>query len=335
MPQLTLQAPVPTGQRLPALDELKGIAMLLVVLYHAGGVLAWNNYLHGDLGVDIFVIASGIGLALSTHYPGAGPFLRRRLGRIMLAYWIVLTALWVLNSHFLQHTYTPTNLVLHYLGIHGWFGDVYAMSINDSFWFITLIISLYLLYVALHRLVEAPDKLLLIGAVISVSAAFAWFLAGQSGSFGHLGLRVPGFFIGLLVGHLLRTGRLVLPLGPALLGAVFLFTYVPYSRGIVFHTGVVALGLMGFYAFVLHPRMNGPAGSGTRRVLKFVGDHSLEIFLLHQPLIRDYNLYLHGRWLNESQPSSISLVIGMLAGFALTLLLSYEMRRTLQRFLPR
>jgi len=334
-PTLTLQAPIPTGGRLPVLDELKGIAIILVVLYHAGGVLTWSNHLHGDLGVDIFVILSGIGLTLGSGWPGAGTFFRRRLVRIMPAYWIALTVFLIANTHFLQLDFTAANIVLHYLGIHGWFGDVYAMSINDSFWFITLILSLYLLYALLHPLIATPDRLLLVGAAISVAAAFAWFFTGQAGSFGHIGLRIPGFFAGLLVGQMLRTGTLTLGLGSALLGAVLLLTYVPYTQGIVFHTGVVALGLMGFYAFALQPRMSGPRGGRIRSVLAFFGNHSLEIFLLHQPLIREYNVYLHARWLNEPLPTRPSLVIGMVLGFALTVLLSYELRRLLQRFLPK
>jgi peptidoglycan/LPS O-acetylase OafA/YrhL len=334
-PTLTLQAPVPAGGRLPVLDELKGIAIILVVLYHAGGVLTWSNHLHGDLGVDIFVILSGIGLTLGSGWSGTGSFFRRRLVRIMPAYWIALTAFLLANTHFLQLSFTPTNIILHYLGIHGWFGDVYAMSINDSFWFITLILTLYLLYSILRPLIATPDRLLLAGAVVSVVAAFAWFFTGQSGSFGHIGLRIPGFFAGLLIGQMLRTGTITLRLGSVLLGAVLLLTYVPYTQGIVFHTGVVALGLMGFYAFGLQPRLSGPRGTKVRSVLTFFGNHSLEIFLLHQPLIRDYNVYLHGRWLNEPMPSRPSLVIGMLVGFAVTVLISYELRRVLQRFLPK
>lgn len=336
MAHILLQTPsLRSGQRLEVLDELKGLAMLLVVLYHAGGVLIWNNHLHGDLGVDMFVILSGLGLSLSPIYPGAKAFLWRRLVRIFPLYWLALTSYILLNTHFLQHAYTAENIVLHYLGIHGWFGDRYAMSINDSFWFITLILSLYLIYALVQRLGEAVDRLLLIGALVSVAAAFAWFFSGQSGSFGHLGLRIPGFFLGLVLGRLLQTGRLELPFSAWLLLAVFLLSYVPYTQGIVFHTVAVAAGLMAVYALGLHPRLVSETGNRLRRMLRFLGDHSLEIFLLHQPLIREYNFYLHGRWLNDPTPSQLSLTVGMLIGFAVTVILSVELRRLQLRFLPR
>jgi len=336
MPHLLLQAPLlRSGQRLEVLDELKGLAIILVVLYHAGGVLTWNNHLHGDLGVDMFVILSGLGLSLSPAYPGAKAFLWRRLLRIFPIYWLVLTAYLLLNTHFLQLNYTPANIALHYLGIHGWFGDRYAMTINDSFWFITLIVSLYLIHALMQRFGGAIDRLLLVGALVSVAAAFAWFFTGQSGSFGHLGLRIPGFFVGLLAGRLLLTGRLELTFSTWSLLAVFVISYVPYTQGIVFHTVAVAAGLMVVYAFGLHPRLGSETGGRMRRVLRFLGDHSLEIFLLHQPLIREYNVYLHGRWLNDPAPSRFSLTVGMLIGFAVTLILSAELRRLQLRFLPR
>lgn len=336
MASLLLQVPpLRPGQRLEVLDELKGLAIILVVLYHAGGVLTWNNHLHGDLGVDMFVILSGLGLSLSPAYPGAKAFLRRRLVRIFPVYWLVLTAYVLLNTHFLQLNYTPANIALHYLGIHGWFGDRYAMTINDSFWFITLILSLYLMYALIQRSGGSAERMLLASAVVSVAAAFAWFFTGQSGSFGHLGLRIPGFVLGLLVGRLLLVGQLELAFNTWLLLAVFIFTYVPYTQGIVFHTVAVAAGLMAVYAFGLHPRLGSEIGNRLRRVLRFLGDHSLEIFLLHQPLIREYNVYLHGRWLNDPAPGRLSLTVGMLIGFAVTLILSAELRRLQQHFLPR
>ncbi len=335
MPELKIELPSRVSGHLPVLDELKGFAIVLVVLYHAGGVLVWQNFLHGDLGVDIFIILSGIGLALGSRAEAPVAFMRRRLARIIPAYWIVLTAYWICNTHFLQHNYTPLNVALHYLGVHGWFGDGYAMSINDSFWFITLIITLYLLFCAVRGLVADLGRLLFVGAAFSCVFACVLFATGQAGSFGHLGLRVPGFFAGLLIGLLLREGRLQLPLAWPLFCAALLFAYVPYVPGIIFFTPIAALALMSGYAFLWKKYAPARAEAAVTRTFTFLGHHSLEIFLIHQPLIRDYNYYLHGRWFNIPVPSPGSLVVGVVAGLAATLLISVELRALLAKFLSR
>lgn len=316
------------------LDELKGFAIALVVLYHAGGVLVWQNFLHGDLGVDVFVILSGIGLSLGNSAgQSAATFLRRRLRRILPAYWIALSGFLLLNAFWIRREYSLTNILLHYSGLHAWFGDVYAMSINDSFWFITLILSLYLLYLGMRHIVTA-ERLLLCGAIISVVVAGIYFQWGQSGVFGHMALRIPGFFLGLLLGRLMREGRLDLSLNSVLMLALLIAVYVPYMRGIVFHTTIAGSVLMGAYAWLLRPALVARGIKAPLRVFKFLGDHSLEIFLLHQPLIRDCNVLVQVRWFGDLQPGPGSLALGMVVAFGITLLLSVELRRTLARFLP-
>src|ERR1700678_2076161 len=157
MPTLELKVPQRLGGRLDAIDELKGLAILLIILYHAGGVLVWQNFLHGDLGVDIFVLLSGVGIALSSRVETAGQFLRRRLWRIFPAYWIVLTAYLLGNAFLLHQPYTPFNVAVHYLGLQGLFGDAIGFSIDDSFWFITLIVGWYVVYALFRRLMSRAD----------------------------------------------------------------------------------------------------------------------------------------------------------------------------------
>jgi len=335
MPEIKIEIPNKVSGRLLVLDELKGLAILLVVLYHAGGVLVWQNFLHGDLGVDIFVILSGIGLALSQREELPVAFLRRRLVRIMPAYWIALTVFWALNSHFLQKNYSGVNLLLHYLGIHGWFGDIYAMSINDSFWFITLIITLYLIFCAVRHLSEDLGRLIFVGGAFSWIFAYAMFTTGQAGSFGHLGLRVPGFFAGLILGRLLRDGRIVVQLDWPLFSGLVLFAYIPYLQGFMFFSPLAALALMSGYTFLWKRFTSVRIQSPVSGVLTFLGNHSLEIFLLHQPIIREYNYYLHGRVLNIPVPSASSLIWGIILGAAVALFLSIELRALVAKILPR
>jgi peptidoglycan/LPS O-acetylase OafA/YrhL len=331
MPSLTLQVPAVVQRRIPEIDELKGLAILLVVLYHAGGTLGWYNRLHGDLGVDMFVILSGLGLALGGAYTNARDFLQRRLVRILPAYWIVLTAYWALNSHILQRQYSTAEIVLHYLGIHALCGDFYAMGINDSFWFVTLILGLYVIYCVLHSWLRDPGKLLLAGSILCVTLALVYFYQGQASVFSHLTLRLPGFFLGILTGQLLKAGRLDVTLSVQLGLALFVFSYVPYIQGVIFTTVPLGAGLMAAYVFGLRPALPASISHRVGGFLEFLGKYSLEIFLIHQPLIREYAYYSLGRFLNIPAPTVTQLILAMLAGLAVTVVLSVELQRLLAR----
>ena len=335
MASLEIKAPKLPRGRIDAFDELKGAAILLIVIYHAGGVLVWQNFFHGDVGVDLFVILSGMGLALGTRVESAWSFLKRRLVRVMPAYWIVLTAYLIANTHFLQLHYSAFNILVHYLGIQGWFGDFIGFGVNDSFWFITLIVSLYVVFVFLRPVLGRPDLVILWAALVSVPVAFAYFLTAQSGCYGHMALRIPGFFAGLLIGSLLRDGRLEIRLSVALAAGLFLLLYVPYTQGIIFYSELTAFALAMAYIYIW--RDKAPAGmvEPAGRVLRFFGTYSLEIFLVHQPLIRNYNYYLLGRFFNQPTPTAQALILGMAVAVAVTVVLSIELHKLVGRIARR
>jgi peptidoglycan/LPS O-acetylase OafA/YrhL len=331
MPALEIKLPKVADGRIDAIDELKGVAILLVLLYHAGGVLVWRNLLHGDMGVDLFVILSGVGIALSARSETSWATLRRRLMRVFPAYWVVLTVFLLADTHFLEIKFSAFNIVVHYLGIHACFGDFYGFGINDSFWFVTLIGGLYVIYAVLQPVLSRPDHIVLWGGVVSAVVAFAYFLTGQAGCFGHLALRVPGFFGGLLIGALLRNGRIEIAISPALAAGLLILIYLPYTHGIVFFTGIAASTLVLGYIVLWRQKAPAELVASTSRYLRFFGTYSLEIFLIHQPLIREYNFYIQGRFFADPSPPASSLIIGMLVGLGATLLLSVELHRLLDR----
>jgi len=327
MASLRLELPAPVSGRVAALDELKGVAMLLVILYHAGGVLGLENTAHGDVGVDMFVILSGMGLTLSSAAGGPGRFLLRRFWRIYPTYWIALTAFLAGDALIWDRHFSTANILLHYVGLHGWFGDAYALSINDSFWFVTLIVTLYLLYVPLRRFVGRPDRLLFFGALVSIAPAVYFYRTRQPVEFDHLSLRIPGFFLGLLLGRLLKAGRLDVPATTALGGAFLIMFYVPFTQNFVFASVWVGSALMAVYAYLIRPFLSAV----TCGFLRFLGDRSLEIFLIHQPLIREYNSFVHRKLFPSAAVTPWSVTAGMLVALAVTIAISDGLHRLLRR----
>lgn len=321
-------------------DELKGVAMILLLLFHAGGVLVWNNYLHGDLGTDMFFLVSGICLSLNSHALSAGEFIRRRLSRILPAYWIVLTAYLIAHGAFLHFSYETPNIVAHYLGVHALFGDAWAFVVNDSFWFITAILLYYGAFLLLRPLLNRPERFLLAIAVLSTAGAYLIFWQGQGGLMGRWGFRMPDFLIGMFIGHALRNGNLTLAPTLSLGTALFLLLYVPYARGIVFHPGAVGLGMIIIYVALARPLLTRtPAGQRSLSALGFVGRHSLEIFLIHQPLMREYNRWFYQTVLNIPEPTENQLIVGIIVSVVVTVVLAvalHEFTRTVVKaILPR
>jgi peptidoglycan/LPS O-acetylase OafA/YrhL len=112
---------------------------------------------------------------------------------------------------------------------------------------------------------------------------------------------------------------------------LFILTYASYVQGVVFFNVIVAAALMVGYVFGLRPILSGPLRDQVTGGLGFLGRYSFEIFLIHQPLIREYAYYCLGRFWGLGSPGPGPLVLAMLAGFALTLVLSVELQRLLAR----
>lgn len=327
MNTITLTYPSAGPGRVQLFDELRGLSVLMILTYHVCGVTGFANYTHGELGVDIFVLLSGAALTLS-HRPGEGAFrfLWRRLARLLPAYWIALTLFWVGNVYWLNRSHTPTDVWSHYLAIHPWWGDRYFLGFNDSFWFLGMIVPLYFVYAVLRRWLDRMD--IVLGAGLILSFAVAYFTAkvvNQPALFVHLGLRPPIFFLGLLVGVLIRDGVLRLPLSAWLGLGVLLMWYGTFVTGIF-----VGYNIFGFAVFLAYwaLRANAPA-AGQRwlcRGLAGLGLISYEVFLLHQPLIRDYN---HKAWqtILGRAPDQLHIIAGAAIALLCTLPLAWELHR--------
>ncbi len=58
---------------------------------------------------------------------------------------------------------------------------------------------------------------------------------------------------------------------------------------------------------------------------------SLEIFLIHQPLIRDYNLWAQRRLFPGSGPTTLALTVGVVLGLAVAIALSDRLHALLAK----
>lgn len=147
-------------QRLAGLDGLRAVACLAVFLVHfqqitgldpAWGPVELGRFMaNGNTGVALLFILSGWGLSLPlwsgqvSSHPGAwlGQYLRRRVWRIVPAYYFCLTLL-VVYQRTWQDEAGRTDLALHYLFAHTLREHTFY-SINNPFWTIGIQAQFYL-----------------------------------------------------------------------------------------------------------------------------------------------------------------------------------------------
>ena len=130
--------------------ELMGAAMLFVILFHVGlprEDMFFGLRRMGNIGVDIFLFLSGMGLWFSwTKRPSLSHFFTRRFLRIYPT-WLLLASLYYIPDYldlsFVQHSGHSTSII-------DLIGDIsinWDFWLHDelTFWYIPAIMLLYLL----------------------------------------------------------------------------------------------------------------------------------------------------------------------------------------------
>lgn len=133
-------------------DNLKGFAIIAIVLSHIGYFLDDNDrFLYpfsvfAGVGVNLFLILSGYGLTMSMLQKrlSIGQFYRHRLFKIYLPLWIVLITLFLVFTIFQGSHLEFGQMLKNLLGFFPQ-ADIY-LNINSPLWYITPVIFYYLLF---------------------------------------------------------------------------------------------------------------------------------------------------------------------------------------------
>ena len=192
--------------RLHFIDGLRGLAMLMVLLYHCwlfGGL--WHIDLplgahsvnlasvlgFGHVGVNLFLVLSGFCLYWpfvkggSRREPTLWEFAKKRCRRILPPYYVALIIfvgfpiLHALHHHIKpDFHFTVTWFFLHVLMIHN-LRPQYIVSVNASLWSLALEFQLYILFpVIVEAFRRFPARAVLL-TVMTLSAAYRFFLVQQ------------------------------------------------------------------------------------------------------------------------------------------------------------
>lgn len=289
-------------------QELKGFAILTIVFAHIGYYLVSDTrYLFplsilAGVGVNLFFFLSGYGLSLSQLKKNERPvhFYLRRLRKLFVPLWIVLSVLLFFDVIILHKVYGFGYALKAYLGIFT-SADLYR-DINAPFWYFTLILIYYLLFPLLFN-----RKRLWITALLFFAAIFTLvkinfpFLSGVIGLYR---VHMYAFPLGILAAYTVAQYPKLLHQGKTLYRKYQQFVFLPLMFILAF----------GIAYFAVHSNVGGPAyleentslftmllillfflmKKRESKLFSLFGLYSYEIYLFHWPLMYRYDfLFAH------------------------------------------
>ncbi len=305
--------------------ELMGLAMLFVMLFHVW--MPRSNPMYGlvrcgNVGVDIFLLLSGVGLWYSwTKTPSAKHFFRRRLLRIYPA-WVVMAALFYIPNYLNTPGggYSPDipNLIANILV--GWS----FWRVDDlTFWFVPAIMALYVIAPAYMKLIIKHPAYRWTPVVAMVLAVMVQYYPPVHQAVGHLEIffsRVPIFLIGVNLGAWVKEGRtldgqaLWLVIAAFVMSLAMCVEFEESWRGRfpLFIERMVYIPLTLSMVVLLNLALRKTPQT-VRRALAFIGTISLELYLIHIQFVMKYiTPYNLGYCLTALTMIAVSIILAWL-----------------------
>ena len=192
-----------SAPRLHFIDGLRGLAMLMVLLYHCWlfggqwsvGLVAGGHRLDfapllgfGHIGVNLFLVLSGFCLywpfvkAGGRREPTLWEFAKKRCRRILPPYYaaLLLSCGFLLLHDVVHHTTLDFHYLLNWLWIHALMlhnlSPNYALSVNGSLWSLALEFQLYILFPVLVEAYRRFNVRGVLWTILILCSAYRLFL---------------------------------------------------------------------------------------------------------------------------------------------------------------
>lgn len=338
----------------PALDGLRGVAILLVVIYHNFGFISQSYF--GWLGVDLFFVLSGflitdILLRTVNDPKFLSNFYMRRVLRIFPLYYaslvLFLFIVAPLTSEKIEWNYYQENQVYLWTYLQNWlyiFKEPGSAAILNHYWSLAVEEQFYIFWPLVILLLKKPKYLLaFIGILLIAVIIFRfvlWFYQVEDLAYYNLYTftRIDGICIGCMVALLMRmnmnfirnyTFLIVLVFAAVNFGFYFInrqnnYSF-PYIALIGYTTFAMILGLLVYEAVTRETRLlNMIFGFG---LLKFFGRISYGLYIFHWPVY----LLLSAYYTADTDGFSGKLVLS-LAATGIAILISWLSYRYFERY---
>lgn len=247
-----------------------GVAIIFIMASHTlGGYAAY-----GIIGVEWFLILSGIGQYYSLNNNGSGisGFYRRKLTRILPAYLIVAIPYFCIQ--------TPSSIGTFLIRLSGM--NLFLLG-EKTFWFVTLIFICYLIAPLYFKIVNTWKYSLVLPFLLIGVTFFLSFHLPKSEI---LVTRIPSFLLGMNLAKYVFDGA-VIPDGRMTILCYFASALAVFALLTIYldSIGIETVRLIYFFCgvptlfFVLYVARHLSFLCG---ILSFLGSLSYELYLVHQ-----------------------------------------------------
>lgn len=333
----------------PALDGLRGLASLLVVIYHLFGFI--NHYFFfGWLGLDIFFVLSGFlitNILLTSigteHYLRS--FYVRRILRVFPLYYLGLILFLVVLPNIktvpLRLDYYIHHQAWLWIYLQNWL-YIYSPpneSTLNHLWSLAVEEQFYLLWPLVILILRKPKYILIfISLILLLTVALRyWAWVNHIENFAYYNLytftRIDGICIGCMVALLQKINSKFLTKNTAVIVTIFAgFNFLFYFFNKGYRFSFPYLAIVGYTTFAMlfgllvHDIVNHRTKLFTiifqNRILRFCGTVSYGCYIIHWPLylaispvLRQW-CSLHSPWLSqEFFASTVSLILSYIGGY--------------------
>lgn len=271
--------------------QIMGIATIMVALFHSSIVHANDGidlfFFVGDMGVDIFFLVSGLGMFFAwSKKPTLKQFYKNRFLRIVPT--------WFLVNLIVQFETIICGQIDWWKEIKCFTGLSFILDGNLYFWYVPAILLLYLLTPAIMKQYEKNKKRAVVFCFLFLILALGICVIFRRMNYTIFLFRIPIFVLGILLGDCAYQQKRFPKKLPGVLLVVILFgllgeyaikhtfsiyRFVRYDfKYFIYFAVASAMCILLCYLFERYQvKMN---------FLKFVGSISLEVYLLHEFLLR-------------------------------------------------
>ena len=284
--------------------ELMGIAMIFIFLFHVAlprSDMFFGLRRVGNIGVDMFLFLSGVGLWFSwMKHPSLKHFFKRRYLRVYPT-WFIISCLYYI-PHF------------HGGGVRAWVDLIGDITINWDFWlhdelkfwYIPAMMMLYLFAPPYMQLIRRHPVYRWLPVVMILWCILVQYVSPIHNAVGHIEIfwsRVPIFFIGINMGEAVRRKdkmdgasiwMILIVFAMTLSASIFLEQEL-HGHFPIYVERMLYIPLT-ITTILLLNRVFRRTPKWFNTIFKFVGALSLECYLIHIHFVLDYIPKTCGYW---------------------------------------